>query len=120
MIKSIHIFFVLFSLFSFISRVILSEIKPAVLQKKWLKIAPHVLDTLLIISGIVLVIKGQWLSAQYDWLIVKLVILVFYVAFGIITMHSFGRKRWIAFTAALGCFSYIMVVAISKTPLFFM
>jgi uncharacterized membrane protein SirB2 len=120
MFKSIHIFLVLFSLFSFVSRVILSEIRPAVLQKKWLKIAPHVLDTLLIMSGIILVIKGQWFSAQHNWLIGKLVVLVFYVGFGILTMHSLGKKRWLAFTAAIGCFAYIMVVAISKNPLFFM
>ncbi len=120
MFKFIHIFLVLFSLFSFISRAVLSEVKPDVLLKKWLKIAPHVLDTLLIISGIILVIKGQWLSAQHDWLIGKLVILIFYIGFGILTMHSLGKRRWLAFTAAIACFSYIMVVAISKNPLFFM
>ncbi len=119
MIKSVHILLVLLSFFSFISRVMLSEIKPAVLQKKWLKIAPHVLDTLLIISGIALVIKGQWLFAQYDWLIGKLVVLMLYIGFGILTMHSLGKKRWLAFTAAVACFAYIVVVAISKNPLFF-
>lgn len=119
MIKSVHIFLVLFSLFSFVSRVILSEVKPEILQKKWLKIAPHVLDTLLIASGIVLIFKGHWLSIQHDWLVGKLLMLVFYIGFGVLAMHSLGKKRWMAFSAAILCFAYIMVVAISKNPRFF-
>lgn len=119
MIKSIHIFFVLFSFFSFVSRVILSEFKPEFLQQKWIKIAPHVVDTLLIISGITLVIQGSWLSTQYDWLVGKLLVLCIYIVLGIVTMRKRGKTRWLAFTATVVCFVYIMVVAISKTPLFF-
>ncbi len=119
MIKSIHIFFVLFSFFSFVSRVMLSEFKPDFLQKKWIKIAPHVVDTVLIISGITLVIQASWLSAQHDWLVGKLLVLCIYIGLGILTMRKRGKTRWLAFTATVACYVYIMVVAISKNPLFF-
>ncbi len=119
MIKSIHIIFVLFSFFSFVSRVVLSEFKPEFLRKKWIKIAPHVVDTLLILSGITLVIQSQWLSVPYGWLVAKLLVLCIYIGLGILTMRKRGKTRWLAFTAAVACYVYILVVAISKNPLFF-
>jgi uncharacterized membrane protein SirB2 len=97
----------------------LSEFKSEFLQQKWIKIAPHVVDTLLIVSGITLVIQGSWLSTQPDWLVGKLLVLCVYIGLGILTMRKQGTTRWLAFTATVACYIYIMVVAISKNPLFF-
>lgn len=111
----IHVIFVLLSFISFITRVALSQFKPEVLTLKVFKIAPHVIDTLLLVSGITLVINGNWIaSGNYGWIISKFLVLLAYVGLGVFTMRSTGTKRWLAFAGALACYGYILSVAITK------
>lgn len=115
MIKSIHILLALVSFFGFISRVVLSEINAEILQRKWLKISPHVIDTLLLLSGIVLVFQGNWLDGNYGWLVAKLIALLGYISLGVVVMHRYGTVRCLALTGSVGCYVYILLVAINKT-----
>lgn len=111
----IHIVFVLLSFISFVTRVALSEFKPEILTVKVFKIAPHVIDTLLLVSGITLVISGDWITkGMYGWILSKFIVLLAYIGFGVLTMRSTGAKRWAAFTGALVCYGYILSVAITK------
>jgi len=114
MIKSIHLLFILLSISSFLSRIFLAEFKPQLLQIKFIKIAPHVIDTLLILSGLTLVFQSNWLAGDYGWIISKFIVLVAYVGLGVAAMHSHGIRRWSFFTAALSCFGYIIYIAVSK------
>lgn len=119
MIKSLHLIFIVSSLVSFSGRFALSFIKPELLQNKFLKIAPHIIDTILLVSGITLVIQGGWLEGAFGWIASKLVLLVGYIVFGIIAMRSTSNgKRWGAFVAALACFVGIFVIAITKNGFF--
>lgn len=112
--KGLHLLFILSSLASFIGRVALSELNPRLLQLKFFKIIPHVLDTLLLASGIILVIQGNWLHAEYGWIISKLIVLFAYVGFGVACMRSRGQKRWLYLVAAMACFAYIFIIAVTK------
>lgn len=120
MIKILHLTFVLLAIASFVSRVLLLEVRPELLNQKAFKIAPHVIDTLLLLSGITLVFQGQWLSADYGWIVVKIIVLLGYIGLGVVTMHSQGTKRWLAFAGAIACFIYIGIVAVTKHALFFL
>jgi uncharacterized membrane protein SirB2 len=120
MIKIFHLTFVLISIFSFTGRVILSEIQPEILKRKALKIAPHVIDTLLLISGLILAIQGQWFSGEHSWIIGKLFGLVAYIGLGVAAMRNRGAVRWLAFAGAIACFAYIGIVAVTKDVLFFL
>lgn len=114
MIKLIHLIFIFTSFISFISRFSLSFLKPDILTNKVLKIAPHVIDTILLISGFTLVIQGNWMEGEHGWIISKFILLLAYIVFGVMAMRCKGSKRWIAFIAALSCFIYIFVIAITK------
>ena len=114
MLKSIHMLFILLSVGSFISRIMLAQFNPDTLRIKVLKIAPHVIDTILLLSGIGLVFQGNWMAGEYGWIISKLVMLIAYIGFGVMAMRSTGIKRWIAFVLALTCFGYILSIAITK------
>lgn len=114
MIKLIHIIFIFTSFASFIGRFSLSYLKPEILQNKMVKIAPHVIDTVLLLSGFTLVIQGNWLDGEYGWIVSKVFLLLGYIAFGVMAMRCAGTKRWIAFVAAIVCFVTIFVVAITK------
>ena len=88
----------------------------ALLQRRWVKIAPHVIDTLLLASAIGLAV---W-SAQYpfaqSWLTAKLVALLLYIGLGTVALKRGKTKtvRVAAFVAALAAFAYIVAVAVSK------
>ncbi|ASF46076.1 SirB2 family protein [Methylovulum psychrotolerans] len=120
MIKTIHLTFILLSIVSFVGRVILSETHPAFLKQPFLKIAPHVINTLLLLSGIILVFQGPWLAGETGWLIAKVIALLGYIGLGIITLKTRGRDRWLAFAGAMACFVYIGIVAVTKNPFFFL
>jgi len=114
MIKSIHLMFIFISFASFSGRMGLSIFKPSLLQYKILKIAPHVIDTVLLISGITLVIQGNWLEGEFGWIISKLILLLGYIVLGVIAMRCRGAKRWLAFAGAVVCYVSIFIVAITK------
>ncbi len=119
MIKYFHLTFILLSVFSFVGRVILSETHPAILKQKALKIAPHVIDSLLLVSGITLVFQGGWLAADYGWIVAKIIALLGYIGLGVVVMRNHGTIRWVAFFGAMACFVYIGIVAVTKNAFFF-
>lgn len=120
MIKFFHLSFILMSIFSFVGRIIISETRPIILKQKLFKIAPHVIDSLLLLTGILLVFQGQWLSTSYGWIIAKLFVLLGYIGLGVVAMRHRGTTRWLAFSGAMLCFVYIGIVAATKNPLFFL
>ncbi len=120
MLKTLHLLFVLIAISSFIGRVILSETQPHLLKQKLFKIAPHVIDSLLLLSGIILAVQGSWATTGHGWLAAKLLALTAYIGLGAITLHSRGNWRWLAFSGAMACFVYIGMVAVTKNPFFFL
>ncbi|MFZ2727861.1 MAG: SirB2 family protein [Methylococcaceae bacterium] len=118
MLKMIHMSFVLLSVVSFIGRIYLSEINSPLMQQKIMAIAPHIINGILLLSGITLAFQGEW--ATHGWLAAKVIVLFGYVGLGIIAIKSTGTKRWQAFAGALACFVYIAMVAVTKNPLVFL
>ncbi len=115
----IHILFALSSFISFIGRVALLELKPALLNEKFFKVAPHVIDSFLLASGIGLVLHGDWIETDnYTWIVSKFAVLVAYVSLGVLTMRLTGVKRWIAFVSAVACYGYILTIAVNKQGFF--
>lgn len=88
------------------------------LQQRWVRIAPHLVDTLLLASAITLaVMSGQYPLAQ-NWLTAKVVALLVYIVLGAIALKR-GKTRAVrtaAFVAALAVFAYIVTVAVTKQP----
>ena len=120
MIKHVHILLIIVSFVGFISRIILAEINPHWLKQKWIKITPHVIDTLLLLSGVALIYIGSWFSADYSWIVAKFIALLFYIGFGVVALRRHGKTRWLAFIGAVLCFAYIAQVAVTKQPGFFL
>ncbi|MDD4906196.1 MAG: SirB2 family protein [Methylobacter tundripaludum] len=120
MIKILHLTFILLSISSFVGRVYLAEKRPELLEQKWIKIGPHIVNTLLLITGFTLVFQGSWLSGEYGWIVAKIIALLGYVGLGMVAIKSQGTLRWQAFAGALACFIYIGIVAVSKNAFFFL
>jgi len=89
------------------------------LQRKWTKRVPPVIDTILLTSAIVLAVTIHQYPFVHAWLTAKVVALLFYIALGMLAL-TYGKtktKRISAWLAAQLCFFYIVAVAITKTPL---
>ncbi|WP_296946498.1 SirB2 family protein [uncultured Massilia sp.] len=89
------------------------------LRQRWVRIAPHVIDTLLLASAIGLSAWSGMRPGQQPWLTAKVVALVAYIALGTIALKR-GRtrgQRAAAFCAALAVFAYIVAVAVTRNPL---
>ena len=92
------------------------------LQARWVRIVPHVNDTLLLASGLVLaVLLGQYPLVN-GWLTAKFFALILYIVLGTIALKR-GRTRGIriaAWLAALLVLGYIVAVAVAHDPLPFL
>lgn len=115
-IRTLHIACVSASGALFLLRGLWMLAAPAMLQRRWVRALPHLVDTLLLASAITLaMLSGQYPFAQ-DWLGAKVVALVLYVLLGAVALRR-GRTRTIragAFVAALLTFAYIVSVAVTK------
>ena len=89
------------------------------LQRRWVRIAPHVVDTLLLASAIGLVVWSGQYPWRAPWLAAKLLALLLYIGLGTLALKRgrTPRVRALAFGAALACFGYIVAVALAKHPL---
>lgn len=119
-IKNLHIASVALSGCLFLLRGIWMLCDSAMLQRRWVKIIPHIVDTLLLTSAIIMMImSGQYPFAQ-DWLTAKLLALFAYIGIGTVALR--GRSKVVrvwAFITALAVFIYIGSVAITKQVLIF-
>lgn len=86
------------------------------LQQRWVKIAPHLIDTVLLGSALVMVVwSGQYPFVQ-NWLTAKVLALIAYILLGTIAIKR-GKTKGIrtgAFVAALLVFGYIVKVALTR------
>jgi uncharacterized membrane protein SirB2 len=91
--------------------------QPPYLLHRWVKVVPHVVDTLLLVSGVWLALHIA-LTGLRGWLPAKLIALVLYIAFGMIALKRGRTKplRVAAAFAALLVFGYIACVAATKSP----
>lgn len=115
-LKHIHITFALLSGGFFLLRGLWMLLESPLLQRRWVKVVPHVVDTLLLASALGLVFwSGQYPFAQ-GWLTAKVLALLAYIVLGTIALKR-GRTRGVrsfALLAALATFAYIVAVALTR------
>lgn len=119
MLKHTHLLFVAVVIIVFIARVFMAQYKPEMLQHKSQKILPHVLATLLLLTGIGLVFQGDWLSGNYGWIVAKVLAMFGFIGMGMVAIKAQGENRWYAFAGAMLFVVYIIKVAITKQAFFF-
>jgi uncharacterized membrane protein SirB2 len=118
-IRSLHIACVFVSLGLFVLRHVLNVRGVDWRRSKALRIMPHVVDTILLLSGFALASIVHEYPFTDTWLTVKLACLVLYVVLGVIALRrgrTFGIRRAAFFGAAL-VFAFIVTVARTQSPL---
>ncbi len=121
LLKHLHIATVNLTFALFVVRGYWMIIDSPMLVRHWVRVVPHVNDTVLLIAAIALTVLGHWHPLTDGWLTAKLIALLLYIALGSLALRP-GRPKWVRVTAwllALLVFAYIILVAVMKDPWIF-
>ncbi|MCQ9328864.1 SirB2 family protein [Pelistega suis] len=114
--KHIHMSCAYLSITLLLTRIFLSVTKPEVLQQKWAKILPHLIDTILLTCAILMVMV---LGPHHPFILVKIILLLLYIACGYITLKVAQSLigKLVGAGLCLTIFFIIVGVAKYKSPL---
>ncbi len=118
-LKTLHIATVAITLALFLLRGAWMLAGSSRLSARWVRIVPHLNDTVLLASGIALAWTLGLTPLEHGWLAAKIVALLAYIGLGTLALKR-GRtraQRTAAFVAALLVFGYIVAVAYTHNAL---
>ena len=119
LLKHLHISCAAASYALFLLRGIWMLRDSTVMRRRWVRIVPHMVDTVLLASAVAL----AWTIGQYPfadtWLTAKVTALLLYIALGFVALKyaRSGAVRLVAWLAAQAVFGYIVLVALNHDPL---
>lgn len=119
--KHLHMTVALISVALFILRFGWTLAGSAQLNKKWVKITPHVIDTVLLVLGIVMMMKLALNPFEQLWLGEKLLAVIAYIFTGYYTL-KLARNRVMQIFGFFGAIGWVMLVvrlAMTKESIFF-
>ncbi|KPK30242.1 MAG: hypothetical protein AMJ66_09595 [Betaproteobacteria bacterium SG8_40] len=121
-LKGLHVSAVALSGIFFLLRGVWMLRGSALLQHSWVRITPHVVDTVLLAAALGLLVRLQLNPFATPWLGAKLIALAGYIVFGSFALKRgrTRRTRSIALLAALGLFAYMIGTALTRDPFFFL
>ena len=117
-VKTLHVATVIVSYTLFSLRGVWMMRDSARLRQRWVRIVPHVVDTVLLASAITLAVMLRQYPLDAPWLTAKVTGLLAYIALGMVALKH-GKSRGIrvsAWLAAHAVFFYIVAVAMTKKP----
>ena len=120
MAKHLHMTAVGISILLFVIRFLYGQMNPDFLQKKWVKIAPHIIDTVLLLSAIWLCIILSQYPFVNGWLTFKVIGVIGYIFLGLIALKKAKTPpiKWASFFAALIILALTAKVAVTKQVFF--
>lgn len=118
-LKHAHMTFALISGIFFFIRGVWMLVDSPRLTQRWVKILPHINDTLLLGFAVALMIQLGQYPFVHGWLTAKVVALVLYIVAGTIAIKRGKTKtvKVVAFGFALLCYVYMLSVAFNHHPL---
>ncbi len=119
LLKGIHLACAALTFVSFSVRGMWMLAGSALLERRSVRIVPHVIDALLLASAIGLMLIVRQYPGTHGWLSAKVLALVLYIVLGSVALRR-GRTLAVragAFIAALAAFAYIVAVALTRNAL---
>ena len=118
-VKSVHVGAVAASYSLFFVRGVWMMRDSALLARRWVRVVPHAVDTVLLASAIALAVMSRQYPLEAPWLTAKVIALILYIALGTIALKRGRTKRTrvAAWLFAQVVFLYIALVAVTRDPL---
>jgi uncharacterized membrane protein SirB2 len=118
-LKTIHVTFAALSFSGFFIRGIWMLRDSLLLKQRWVRIAPQVVDTVLLASAIALAVQWRLSPLDQPWLMAKIIALVVYIGVGLVALRL-GRTKTVraaAWVLGMLIFAYIVSVAVTRSAL---
>ncbi len=115
-LKHIHITAVVLTAVLFFVRGVWMLFDFALVQQRWVRFVPHIIDTVLLASAVALTFTLHQYPFINGWLTAKVCGLLVYIALGMVALH-YGKTKWVRFwawLAAMMVFAYVVFVAVTK------
>ena len=118
LLKSVHVAAAAVSVTLFVVRGAWMMYAPARLNARWVRIVPHVIDTVLLVSAIALAAMTAQYPFVQPWLTAKVLALLAYILLGTVAIRRgrTRRVRIVAWILALSVFGYMVAVARARVP----
>jgi uncharacterized membrane protein SirB2 len=115
-LKHLHLLTVVITLALFLLRGAWMLADSPKLQARWVRIVPHVNDTLLLAAAIGMLVVGELNPLNQPWLLAKIIGLLVYIGLGTLALRPGRSKstRVAALVAALAVLAWIIAVAVTK------
>jgi uncharacterized membrane protein SirB2 len=118
LLKQLHLTTIAITLALFVLRGVWMMADSPRLQARWVRIVPHINDTLLLASGIGLAVLLQQYPLVHGWITAKVFALILYIVLGTVALKR-GKtrgRRIAAWVGALLVFGYMVAVAVTHDP----
>jgi uncharacterized membrane protein SirB2 len=119
LLKQTHVTCVVLSYAGFVLRGIWMIRDSRLLERRWVRVLPHVVDTALLASAIALAVMLKQYPLAEPWLTAKVAGLALYIVLGMVALKygSTRRVRMGAWIMAQAVFLYIVAVALTRNVL---
>jgi uncharacterized membrane protein SirB2 len=121
-VKYVHLTSVVLSLTGFFLRGLLVIRASPLLNAGWIKVLPHIYDTILLIAALSLAAMSGQLPFVVDWVTAKVLGVIVYIILGSLVLRAGGTRntRIVCWLAAMMVFGWIVSVALTRQPLGFL
>lgn len=118
LLKALHVGCAVASIAGFIARGLGVLCDAEWVSAPWVRVVPHVVDTVLLGSALGLAMVLAVSPFHDAWLAAKIGALIAYIVLGSVALRRgrTKRQRAIAFAAALCVITYILAVAVTRSP----
>ena len=117
LLKQVHFGLAIVSISGFVLRWVLEILGFQKSKHLLIRAAPHFIDTLFLLAGVMLLLAIDQYPWTTPWIAAKLAGLIVYILFGKLAMSIEQKKlSAIAFIGAIATFTWIISVALLKSP----
>ena len=118
-VKYVHVISVVLSLTGFFLRGILMMRDSPLLGVRWVRVLPHINDTVLLIAALSLAAMSGQYPFVVDWVTAKVFGIIAYIILGALALReaSTRRSRIACWLASMAVFGWIVSVALTRQPL---
>ncbi len=116
--KYLHTVVALLTISGFVLRGFWMVRESPLLEHRLTRIAPHVIDTVLLVSGVTMLAMLSLNPLTEAWLVAKFAGLLLYILLGTLAIRRGPTKetRIVALVAAVAVFAWVIGVALAKAP----
>ena len=121
-VKYVHVISVVLSLTGFFLRGILMMRDSPLLAERWIRVVPHINDTVLLLAALSLAAMSGQYPFVVGWVTAKVLGVIAYIILGALALRdaSTRRMRIACWLASLAVFGWIVSVALTRQPMGFL